>query len=194
MNRVNLLWFDDDLMPRSEVVTPERGRLQTWLRYLKTGDRPDRICLIEVCDLATLRRELEQRARAPAGDAEHIDAFLIDVLWRQRGIDEWNFSEFHPAFKDESVLPLDAGAQLIGLMRNERYQSNRPAWCAAFDRHPFAVLTTLTDNRDTLERHIDARVLANIQILVKSSAGGDSLDPDPAFCTWIDGLQRRIQP
>jgi hypothetical protein len=190
-NRINLLWFDDDLRPRSDGDSSERERLQTWLRYLHTTDRVERICLIEVRDLASFRQQLELRCNKPVHDPEHIDAFLIDVLWREcQDPMKWTFGELDPVFSDERVLPLDAGAQLIGLMRNRRHEARRPPWLKAFDQHPIAVLTTLTDHRGTVDRHIEDEVLKRVKILVKNSSQ-DADEPDEAFCRWVDGLARR---
>ena len=190
-DRINLLWFDDDLRPRSEGESSERERLQTWLRYLNTTDRVERICLIEVRELASLREQLKRRFDKPANDPEHIDAFLIDVLWRKNGQDEaWSFGDLAPEFRDEQVLPLDAGAQLIGLMRNRRYARQRPAWLQAFDKHPIAVLTTLTDHSGTVDKHVDEDVLASLTVLLKGTSA-DADMPDEAFCRWVKSLARR---
>lgn len=189
--RINLLWFDDDLRPRAEGASSERERLQTWLRYLYTTDRIERICLIEVRDLAGLREQLQRRCDKPLHDPDHIDAFLIDVLWREDGQDGgWNFGELAPQFSSEKVLPLDAGAQLIGLMRNRRYAGQRPPWLSAFEQHPIAVLTTLTDHTGTVEKHIDQEVLAQLDVLLKGASAEADM-PDEAFCRWVKNLSRR---
>ena len=193
-DRINLLWFDDDLLPRSEGESYERKRLQTWLRYLNTTDRVERICLIEVRDLAGFRDQLTRRFDKPANHPEHIDAFLIDVLWRESGqVQAWTFGDLAPVFSDEKILPLDAGAQLIGLMRNRRYAGKRPDWLTAFDTHPIAVLTTLTDHRGTVEKHLDEDVLAGLKVLLKDTSA-DAERPDDAFCDWVKGLARRRAP
>jgi hypothetical protein len=191
VNRINLLWLDDDLRPRSDGASSERDRLQTWLRYLYTTDRVERIRVIEVRDLASFREQLELRFDKPEDDPEHIDAFLIDVLWRANSdASSWTFGDLDPVFSDERVLPLDAGAQLIGLMRNRRHHAKRPAWLRAFDNHPIAVLTTLTDHTGTVDSHVDDDVLKLLKILVKNSSSAAE-DPDEAFCGWVSSLTKR---
>jgi hypothetical protein len=192
MRKINILWFDDDLRPLGDGNTEERLRLQVWLRWFKTGDRPERFNLVEVRDLVTLRSELIRRAEKPASDVDHIDAFLIDIFWRSATEPgSWNFRDLDQGFERERVLPLDAGAQLIGLMLNERYSRHRPPWLTAFQGRPIAVLTTLTDHRETLEKHVDVPALGNIAVLVKTVVMANGVEPDRDFCSWIGNLRPR---
>jgi hypothetical protein len=190
VNRVNMLWFDDDLRPLSEGATLERARLQKWLRYLNTGDRAERIRIIEVRDLRSFRRELEARHDKPASHADHIDAFLIDVQWRESIDDEWTFGELHDSFRNERIKAFDAGAQLIGLMLNERYQHLRPKWMDAYRRHPFTILTTYHNPDEVVRPHVDASVLRRINIIMKDNDVPEDQEPEPPFCTWASGLKR----
>jgi hypothetical protein len=193
MMKVNLLWLDDDLRSRADGYTAERARLQAWLRWFKSGDRPARVNVIEVRDLLTFRRELMARAGKPAGDPDAIDALLIDIFWRAPGLPgNWTFEELDPGFSRETVLPLEAGAQLIGLMRNEGHRQRRPTWLDAFAHHPLAVLTTLTDHREPLERHVDPQVLSGIKVLVKAVVVQGQVEPDRGFCDWVGQLRRHV--
>jgi hypothetical protein len=144
--------------------------------------------LIEVRTLSSLRHELSWRAERPANDPDQVDAFLIDVLWRASGAHrDWTFGELDPAFDQERVMPLDAGAQLVGLMRNRRFEAARPRWLRAYEQHPMAVLTSLTDCRGTLDRYVDEEIGRRLTVLAKDVVGEDS-EPDAQFRAWIDGL------
>jgi hypothetical protein len=194
MDRMNLLWIDDDLHPDTGRQSDERRRLEIWLRYFRTPDRCDRIRIIEVRDLASLRSELQRRFDKPAGHPDHIDAFLVDLLWKtNRESGTWTFGELDPAFSREKVKHLDAGAQLIGLMRNREFRNHRPDWLRAFEGHPIAILTTLIDHHETVDRYVDDEVRATVQVLIKDRSRSTGA-PDDTFCKWVELLKRRSDP
>lgn len=188
MRRANILWFDDDLRAREEGKTPERLRLQPWLRWFNTEDRASRICLIETNCVDDFARILVERKDIDKEHKDYIDAILIDLMWRESSRMATNFNAL--GFPQEKVIPLDAGAQLIGLLLNESFKATRPHWLTPYGTRNIATLTTLTDHTLTMQKYLDANALKKITAIKKDieiGAEGNHA-PSKSFVDWVNNI------
>lgn len=185
--RCNILWLDDDLLPYEQGRTPERTRLQPWLRWFKS--RQERFHLIEINSLANLAEALIKAEKAKPGAPGYLDAMLIDIMWREGTKLSGNFALFN--FPAESILPMQGGAQLLGLMLNAQFAESRPNWlCCPIDRK-LAVLTTLVSAAPITEEFLDEDAMGRVAVFTKEIQENPHtglLEPDDKFSRWCESL------
>lgn len=187
--RINILWVDDDLVPRNQGNTPQRTRLQPWLRWFRSREADFRVIGVNALD--ALADALQRAHAKKPGDAEYLDALLVDIMWREGTGLSGNFGRF--GFPKESILPLDGGAQFLGLLLNAQYQdhSNRPAWFCCPPQRKVAALTTLVSAVPTTEAHLDHAARARVSVLekeVRDDPHTGLLAPNESFIRWCEGL------
>lgn len=186
--RINILWVDDDLEPFSKGATAERTRLQPWLRWFKK--RQEQFRLIEVNDLGGLASALRKAEHASADSPDFLDALLVDIMWRQGTGLSGTFDEL--GFPDESILPLDGGAQFLGLMLNASFAKQRPPWLACPPKRKIAVLTTLVAASSSVDTYLDQEALKRVDVSEKEIKGDPHtglLVPGDRFVCWCNGLR-----
>ena len=185
LRRINILWLDDDLRPRMDGETNERRRLQTWLRWFATGDRPGQFQVVEARSLDDFARHMKECEQLGEDSDAYIDALLIDIMWRGQ-----NDKFFSPiGFPNHAVVPLNAGAQLLGLMLNADPPSERPGYLSCYGNRKIATLSTLTDSSSSLHHYLDRVALAKVTVLEKNIQGTDIPDPDDKFVQWCGSLR-----
>lgn len=185
-----LLWVDDDLQPLNGPSSSDRADLQRFLRVLKRGTWASRNRLLEAHDLPSLREVLMRSSAASPSSPDRIGAVLVDIGWRLRGgrtLDTWNFGELDPVFSDVSVLPMDAGAQLIKLMLGEGHHQP-PPWLSLHAKCRLAVLTSYTFHRATLSAYISAANLQRVDTFVKAISDSESRSEGNEFLTWLEKI------
>lgn len=191
--RKNILWLDDDLRPKSEGLTEERSRLQPWLRWFATGDRPQHFALIEAQTVEKFATELQQRTQLKPTDHDYVHALLIDAMWKHTSNSASNFGAL--GFKNEAIIPMEAGIQLIGLLRNARYKSQRPDWLEPYANRDAAILTSLTDSHGSLQEYVDAKEQNSLTVMQKqvvTKTVGDTTLTEPAdnWLVWITKIRQ----
>lgn len=193
---INILWLDDDLRPKADGITEERCRLQPWLRWFATKDRPQKFSLIEAQTIEKFSYELKQRAFLKPEDNDYVDALLIDTMWKRNSKSASSFAAI--GLPNEAIIPLEAGAQLIGFMRSKKPSIPRHDWLEPYSKRHTAVLTTLTDSNGSLHDHVGDTELSTLTVIQKKVRNGtdgisDLLEPDANWLAWIEKTQRSIE-
>lgn len=194
--RINVLWLDDDLHPIAEGKTDERERLQAWLRWFATGVRREQFFLIEAQSIESFAAHLKSRAFLKPEHDDYVHAILVDTMWKHHSRSETTFAAI--GFPDESIISLEAGAQLIGFMRSTKHAKTRSDWLDQYSKRDMAVLTTLTDSNGALHDHVgDAAARNSFAVIHKKTVGGtgvvtDLLEPDAIWLEWIDNIRKRF--
>lgn len=186
---INILWFDDDLRPKSDGRTPERLRLQPWLRWFSTRDRPQNFCLVEAHTLERFADELRQRASLRPEDDQYIHAVLLDFMWR--GHKELATTFEAVGFPDQQVNALDAGAQLFCLITCKALEEKRPEWLRNYSTRDIGILTTQRDiaASETLLRYGEGNALRNASILHKDfDLVEQQATPSLSFLSWLEQI------
>jgi hypothetical protein len=188
MRRANVVWFDDDLRPKSDGNTPERVRLQTWLRWLYSSPMAERFKIVEVRDLRSFTTALRERATLPVEHDDRIDGLLIDQMWREKADIDRTFECLDSNFANERVKHLDAGVQLLGIMRNRSFSHLRPSWLSSYGTVPTAVFTTIIEYGDALDQYLDSDVKDQIRGILKRQIPAPSGLPAPCevISSWFD--------
>jgi|CXWL01.1.fsa_nt_gi hypothetical protein len=178
--RVNVLWLDDDLRPRDEGITPERARLQPWLRWFKKNE--NRIKLIEAYTIVQFAEILEKNEASQPDDDSYIDVLLIDLMLRESSLLPETFENI--GFPDEKIIPMEAGIQFVKLI----HAKNAPAWLSKYKYRKLAVLTTLTDATFTITGHLRSSDAVTLIYKRLEIVGDELAVPSKGFSEYFSKL------
>jgi len=156
----------------------------------------ERYRVIEARDLRAFAKELKERAGLQRHDAERIDGLLIDQMWRERADEDRTFRDLDLEFADERVRHLDAGVQLIGLMRNHAFSAKRPKWLDAYADVPIAIFTTITEYSDAIDIYLDSDVKNTVRGVLKRqiSPSDPNGHPRPSedIAEWFESVRKSM--
>lgn len=180
-NKINVLWLDDDLLPLAKGRTPERTRLQPWLRWFKKNG--DRIQLLEVSTIIDFADTLKDREKWQPTDGDYLHVLLIDLMLRCGSMLPETFLSI--GFPNEKVIPMEAGMQLVKLMRTQ----NAPSWVKKYANRKIVILTTLTDAKSTFTDHLQSDRAVTIIHKKLEADGGEQIIPSKDFIEYFSAAE-----
>lgn len=137
-SQASLLWHDDELIDsRKDYVAP----WSSWLNR-NLGKRN-----ISIRHTSTL----QQLAKALQNQSPPFDLLLIDVMLKREP--EQTFASI--GFGEERILRLDAGVQLVGLLRNAIHDGQRLEWLTPYRDTPIVLLSSSPILDDLIKQHVD---------------------------------------
>lgn len=182
---VNILWFDDDF-----EHAPLRVKL--WTRWFEA--QKSKFKLIPAGTIVDFARALELRAKCARTDADYIDAILLDVMLRVPSTADFAVL----GFSKTKWLALDAGAQVLGLMKNTGFNNDRPDFLKNYVDRPTALLTSQTTVKETWSKFVEHGVRNNEQqvgVLIKGSVVAHAQsEPSQDFRDWLNGIATKGSP
>jgi len=194
MTRVNILWFDDDLLPRGVGVSAPRARLQAWLKWFYTAGAERAINLIEVNSLRKLGETLRLSAELDQSHPDYIHAILIDQLHHPAEGSSSTLSDLDDSLAHVRLLELDAGTQLVELIMSTSPSTPAPTWLSSHFNRNIALFSTLPiqDTRSDLGLKLQHSILLSLSILQKHQSVDSSGEPTPdaTFVDWVDSVCR----
>jgi hypothetical protein len=177
--RKNLLWLDDDFVE-------DIDRLSVWVNYLEFK-RSNQFVLLKAQSVADFSKFLKERSSHTADHAYYIDCILLDV--RLRPLPDATFKDL--GF-DDKHLPLDAGAQILGLMQNPSRAATRPDWLKPYVNRPTALLTSATEVQELWQKHVNPAVREKTTVLIKQDSIDElSQDPHESFKQFLDAVSNQ---
>lgn len=186
MSKVNdppqVLWLDD------ELGTERQSRLSPWLRPLQEMERLRQIRLTMCNNADDFARNLGRDL--PDSQMSTLPRFhllIIDVMLTEE--QDRTFSSM--GFPDEQLHPLDAGAQIAGLLRNPTY-GEPSRWLAAYSEVPILLLSSSPALNSLVRRKIGRGGAMGIEIVSKRLQIADrdeGIRADPAF---VDAVKRSL--
>ncbi len=186
MRRTNILWLDDDLTSRSEQ---RRGYLQVWLRWLDADNRGAEYNIIEARTLQEFARHLIDRHQYVVRDDDYLDAIIIDVKLTHDF--ERDFSEL--GFPSIKLFGLDAGAQLLGLMKNPTRFPKQPQWLHPYRRRRMALFTSASNYHSVWNRYVESEGRTTSMVILKEiyrSSDKSIQVPTVEFQDWLVGIRK----
>ncbi len=176
-NRINVLWLDDDLLSLTKGKTPERTRLQPWLRWFKKNEH--RIKLLEASTIKDFADILKSREALQSADDDYLHVLLIDLMLRGGSMLPETFGDLE--FPDEKVIPMEAGMQLVKLIR----ESKAPSWLTKHANRKIVILTTLTDAKSTITDHLKSDGTVDIIYKKLEVDGSEQMIPSKDFIEYF---------
>jgi hypothetical protein len=147
---IEVIWFDDELRQKRQPVL---ASISNWLRKQESARR------IHLRIASTLSEFADELQKGPP-----VDLLMIDVML-----------QFEPAetfealgFPEERLLRLDAGVQVVGLIRNRAFQADRPAWLRPYETKRVVLLSSSTVIESTVATYVDGDRCADIVVIVKA--------------------------
>lgn len=182
---LNFLWFDDDF-----ENAPIRTKL--WTRWCES--RKAQFKLISAGTISEFVRELQQRHTHNEAHDDYLHAILLDVMLRVPAAT--NFESL--GFPKTKWLALDAGAQILGLMKNASCQAERPDFLKTYEKRPVALLTSQTTVKETWSKFVEHNVRNNslqVSVLIKDSlVMSTQTEPRQDFQDWLNGIYKKVNP
>lgn len=194
MRHLNILWFDDDLVPFADGMSIGRMRLQPWLRWFKTIGVSRSISVIEVNSLTQLREVLTARSHLNRSHADYLHALLIDNMFHEKVETPTNFRDLDSSLSNISLWRFSAGAQLIALLKCDRAIGDRPIWLEPYSSRHMALFSSSPQEecRAELEHLLGSSQSETIAVLSKQQGLGPTLEPSPGqdFLNWIEAISQ----
>lgn len=184
-SRINVIWLDDEFGTDSERV------LSVWQRPFVTGQGQDRAHLLtcnQVEHFAKLVRDGIVEEGQPT--RRHYDLIILDIMLNLE--EGSHFGAL--GFADESIIPMDAGAQLAGLLRSTFHDDRRPEWLRPYVEVPLILLSSSPLVVDLVMDHIGHRRMSGVEIFSKSlhlGSGAASVAGSPEYLTCVDAMLRK---
>jgi hypothetical protein len=190
LRRTNIIMLDDELISKSRGTNRDHGKLATWLRWFDKGQQKKEFKLLAAPDLKSFREHLQSCANENIQDPNYIDAILIDIIWEENSKSDKDFGEM--GFPNVVIKPKEAGAQLLSLMLNRRYKSEREPWLITYEKRRKAMFSTLNGS-EIASAYLDTTVIDNNLCFMSKNTetkrGKEAWDesivqPDETFVKW----------
>lgn len=174
-----LLWLDDELdSDRATYVL-------VWRRWLQQAN--DRgLCRLTMCNCIE-----KLAAHLQTGDPE-FDLLMFDVMLKRE-----RSPSFGPiGFAEEQVRRLEAGMQIVGLMRNKSFADERPVWLSRYSRKPVVLLSSTPGLQNMIGTHVDGNRRDDLHCLVKSlnTDTPGVTRPDANFERSFESILKQLLP
>lgn len=168
----NVLWHDDEHVDR-------RGRgpgpLQRWLHALAA----------ELGFSLACTGTLEKLSASLADTDLHWDALIVDMLWAHEPAR--TFAAL--GFELEPLRGLVAGAQLVGLLRGEVFDADRPKWLRPLRTLPVAVFSSAPASMGVVSQYVGSARHEGVIALVKAVVFHDDV---LSIAPEVDQAMRRF--
>jgi hypothetical protein len=177
LSPIDVIWHDDELTPDREA------RLAPYRRWFLDQEKAGRLKLRTTKELSELASLLGDAQLPPA----HL--LVLDVkLTREKAT---NFDML--GFPRETILKLEAGVQLVALLRNKEFRQDlRPALCR-YDQTPVVLLSSSTVVQEAVKIQVNGDKRDNILVVFKSLDNSSSeTSVHRAFLEAMDGLLARL--
>lgn len=178
MRKKTILWLDDDF-------EFDKQKLKVWIRALDL--KQDRLKYIAVSNLDAFVKILKEKSNLQPNDDGYIDAILIDVMLMEEPEPYATFAIL--GFPDEKWLCLEAGAQILGMMQNEKLV--REKWLEAYVDRQSALFTSMSTINVTWSTYVseNVRTKKTFKAIVKADRdGGTHSLASQDFINWMDSL------
>lgn len=168
----HLVWLDDDLFEE------RRSYVKPWLRWFATQINGGKIRLTLCPTLEELALAFRRSAASDPGD-DRIDLLVVDVMIKRSQYPHFGAL----GFPSEKILRLEAGVQLVGLLRNAAHAQKREPWLHCHSDTPALLLSSSPLVAGLVSHHIDANRRDGVTVVSKtlSSALGDEAVVDDVF-------------
>lgn len=120
-----VLWLDD------ELDSDRPTYVDVWKRWLDKAEKAGKLELTAVASLSDF-------AKAVQSSSKPFQLLILDVMLT--GEEAKTFAAL--GFPDERLLRLEGGAQLLGLLRDRRFDHGRPAWLTGLTHTPVVLLSS----------------------------------------------------
>ncbi|WP_144290008.1 hypothetical protein [Ideonella sp. A 288] len=173
----DVIWLDDEHGSRYAFA------LAPWRRALEQNLGRYRARLLCCRTLDSFADQVKQGV-----ERKSIALLIIDVML---AYDEPQH-DFSPlGFPDEALFPLEAGAQIAGLLRSSEFDGKRPEWLAAACSTPLMMLSASPQTHSWVVRNVGASRMKGVAIVLKNlsrSSDGHTLVPAAEFVETLDQL------
>lgn len=170
------IWLDDELDPAKGYS----AALAPWRRTLELRERQGNLKL-HTC--YTLESFVQQVSASTTPGLIIIDVMLELVEHR-------NFATL--GFPKERLIPMEAGAQIAGLIRSTKYpDAQRPSWMPLLQSVPMLLLSASPNALTWTRQHVGASKMKGIEVVLKHlryHADDSRHEPTPQFGAAIDNL------
>lgn len=159
----HLVWLDDDLFE------DRRSYVKPWLKWFEAQINGGKIRLtlcptLEELTLAFKRSE----ASDPVDD--RIDLLAVDVMIKRSRNPHFGAL----GFPNEKILRLEAGVQLVGLLRNAAHREERAPWLRCHSETPALLLSSSPLVAGLVSHHIDGNRREGVTVVSKTLNPGNS--------------------
>jgi hypothetical protein len=146
-----VLWLDD------ELNSDRASYVLVWRRWLQIANDKG-LCRLTTCNC------LEQLSALLAPTDLEFDLLIFDVMLKREPL-----GHFGPlGFADERLLRMDAGAQIVGLLRNKQFDLDRPTWLKHYANKPVVLFSSTPSLKNLLGQYVDSNRRDGLHCLVKS--------------------------
>ena len=174
---VTLLWHDD------ELVDARRDYVAPWLRWFDRESQSLGLTVVRTSTLRELAESLQSQQAPP-------DVLMLDVMLKREP--DSTFEKL--GFAKEGLLRLDAGAQIVGLIRNAAFDAGRPSWLKRYRDTPIVLLSSSPTVDDLIKHYVNAdrkQWLWGVTKDIDASSG--EARPDPRFVLTIREALKRAR-
>jgi hypothetical protein len=174
---MDVLWLDD------EFETNYAFSLTPWKRVLDRHNSNGAIRLHTCASLERFKVLVEQRQHKNQRDvaAAPFDLLILDVMLNYEVAK--NYGLF--GFPDETLIPLEAGAQIAGLIRGGKYDDRqRPPWLRCIKNTPMLLLSASPMAPNWVRQQVEPARMQGVVIVRKDlqlRSDGLAMDPTPEF-------------
>jgi hypothetical protein len=180
----HVLWLDDQLVPeRQSYIAP-------WFNWFDQQQKKSRLRWTSCSRIEQMAKAMQVAAASLQADsADRIDLLVIDVMLKPEGDD---FRVL--GYPKEQLLRMEAGVQLVGLMRNAQHEVGRPDWLACHRQTPVLLLSASALVAGLLAQHVPKDCRADLFVISKSlgEEGRDGATVSPDFQRMMDELLARV--
>lgn len=180
----HVLWLDDQLVPeRHSYIAP-------WLAWFEQQQKKARLRWTSCSRIEHMVKAMQSAAVSQLADgADRIDLLVIDVMLKPEGDD---FRVL--GYPRERLLRMDAGVQLVGLMRNAQHEVGRPDWLACHRQTPVLLLSASELVEGLLSQHVPRDCRTDMFVVSKSlgEGGHDGATVSVQFLRVMDELLARL--
>jgi hypothetical protein len=171
----NVIWLDD------EWESPYQFALGPWKRSVEQRTSQAGIKLHCCSSLVMFSEAVRRCSRASPDDrAPGISLLIVDVMLNFDSCP--TFSDI--GFPQENIIPLEAGAQVAGLIRSSQFDESRPHWLASVRETPLLVLSASPQAPGWVNREVGRSRMNGVEIVLKNlvrRSDGFAMEPEPEF-------------
>ena len=170
-----VLWLDD------EFGTEREPRLSPWMRPLRALEGTGHVRLTTCNRIADFAVHLGSKiATEECTILPRHQLLILDVMLTEDKVE--NFESL--GFEEERMFPLDAGAQVAGLLRSSLFEGERKPWLRAYCDVPLMLLSSSPTLRSLVTKKVGNGRMFKVELISKRielDARGDRVVADPDF-------------